>query len=97
MNFYDSEEAVYKRVLIIREQHGVCGVCGKLFTDFNPPEIAHRIPKHKKWLKKYGKEIIHHRLNLVATCKNCNSSVLVNPATLPGKALIAEIRQAISC
>lgn len=94
MTYEEQEKAIELKWQIIDEQGKKCSVCGKLFQ--RRPEIAHRIPKHKKWLKKYGSEIIHHRLNLTATCKNCNSMVLVNPESLPGQALIKEIREAIN-
>ena len=70
-----------------------CQVCGKHLEFYNC-ELAHRIPKHKKYLKKYGPEIIHHPLNMRITCSKCNSRVLIDPATNPIEAehLIKKIK-----
>lgn len=58
-----------------------CQVCGTRNTRL---EMAHIIPKHKKYLKKYGKDIIHHSKNIRITCPGrCNDSVLMDPATHP--------------
>ena len=59
------------------------------------PQLAHRIPKTKAYLRRWGKEIIHHRLNLVAVCGlRCNAAVLLDPATHPieSEALVDQIR-----
>lgn len=78
-----------------QEQSFKCGVCGELITPYTC-QLAHRIPKTKYNLKTYGKEIIHHDLNLVAVCSlKCNSSVLLDPSTHPieAKKLIEEIKE----
>lgn len=80
-----------------QEQHYKCGVCGKPIT---PPscQLAHKIPKTKFLLNKYGKQLIHHDLNLVACCSlNCNSLVLCDPKTRPveAKALIDKIKESL--
>lgn len=73
-----------------------CQVCGKHLTP-STAQLAHRIPKHKKYLKRYGKAIIHHPLNMVVTCAACNSSVLLDPATHPieSQELIERIKEAL--
>lgn len=71
-----------------------CFVCEKPLL-FEEAQFAHRIPKHKKYLKKYGAAIIHHRKNGRITCAKCNSKVLLDPATHPIEAaeLIEEIKE----
>ncbi len=80
------------------EQHGKCGVCGKPITPYTL-QLAHVIPKKKSYIKKYGKEIIHSPLNMVAVCSlKCNSAVLCDPATQPIKAqkLIDKIKESLN-
>ena len=86
-------KAEEQKFSILNQQHGICGVCG---IPMLRPQIAHRIPKTKYNLKTYGKEVIHHRFNLVAVCSlKCNSDVLLSPATHPieAKALIDKIKR----
>ena len=70
--------------------HGKCSVCGKSIT-YSECQLAHRI--HKGYTKMYGPDIIHHELNTVITCADCNSSVLLSFAANPVEAqeLIDEI------
>jgi hypothetical protein len=40
------------------------------------PQLAHRIPKKKHLLERYGAQVIHHELNLVPVCSlGCNAKV----------------------
>lgn len=71
---------------IIIEQGNKCFVCGKGFSFNNLPQISHRIPKYKRYIDKYGAEVIHHRLNLRACCDVCNVKVSINPCSQPIKA-----------
>lgn len=89
-------EAQKRRVWFL--QRGRCYVCGKNLRE--PWDMAHRIPKHDKYLKKYGGEVIHHRFNIRGTCRGaCNDAVLLDPATHPVEAgeLIAEIMEDLKC
>lgn len=57
---------VYKR------DHYLC-FCGKRAT-----QIAHIIAKTKVNIKKYGKEIIHHKANLRSVCSlECNAEIMI--------------------
>ena len=96
MTFYEKEEAEIKKTEIYRAQQGICPVCNKGFINWSQVQAAHRIIKSKVNLKKFGKEIIHHKLNLVCTHDICNSSVIVNPETQTGKDLIIRIRKEIN-
>lgn len=55
-----------------------CRVCNKPVNPF-VAQLGHRIPQSKAMIKKYGKEIIHHPVNLLTTCSlECNNKVQVN-------------------
>ena len=84
LSVMEKAKAIQQKGLIIVEQGYKCAVCGKYFDNSNIPEIAHRISKSKNNYKKYGYEVINHRMNLRATCSgNCNDAVSINPATRP--------------
>ena len=90
-----SLEVYDMKVQKCEDQHYRCGVCGEVINPYKC-QLAHRIPKTKYLLKKYGRKIIHHRLNLVAVCSlKCNAAVLCDPKTRPieAQALIDEIRE----
>ena len=75
-----------------------CQVCGKDIFDYSQAQLAHRIPKSKLNLAKYGKEVIHHPLNMAIVCSlTCNSSVIVSPAARPVEAakLVEKIKKEI--
>jgi len=67
----------------------------KRHLSLNEAQLAHRIPKAKRYLKKYGPEIIHHPLNMRISCADCNSYALIDPATHPIEAneLIDKIKE----
>jgi hypothetical protein len=63
-----------------------CEVCGKR-VGYNTAQLAHRIPQHKKYIKKYGRDFIHSRKNMALVCSlECNAAVLCDPATHPVEA-----------
>lgn len=62
------------------EQGGNCAFCGEPFLSYEYGELAHILPQRNWILKKYGKEIIHHKLNLKLTHPGrCNSGVQMSP------------------
>ena len=89
---------MWERILELRQKNyenrrAVRGVRKLMFDECH---LAHRIPQSKHNLKTYGKEVIHHELNLACVCSlRCNSRVLRNLATHPveGKELIERIRE----
>ena len=85
-------EAEELKISMIIESNGCCSVCKKSLRQ-DQLQLAHIIPKYDRYLKLYGYYVIHHRKNMVITCANCNSSVMLNPATHPVEAaeLIKEI------
>jgi hypothetical protein len=83
------------RIRMMVERGCKCEVCGKQLHLGNL-QLAHRIPKTKGYLKQYGKEVIHHPLNLATVCSlECNSRVLLDPKTHPieAKELIERIKE----
>jgi hypothetical protein len=53
-----------------------CVVCGKPL-DWQTFHQAHVIPQRVHWMRKYGRQIIHHWYNMRATCPTdrCNNAV----------------------
>jgi 5-methylcytosine-specific restriction endonuclease McrA len=71
------------RIRLMVERGCKCEVCGKPLHLGNL-QLAHRIPATKGYLKMYGKEVIHHTLNLATVCSlRCNDAVLTDPKTHP--------------
>ena len=88
-------EAIEMKELLIVECGSRCQVCGELVNS-QTAQLAHRIPKTKFYLKKYGDKVINSPLNLVVVCGlKCNAAVLCNPATRPIEAeeLIEKIKR----
>ena len=78
-------EAEEKKKRIYYKNLGRCEVC-QLSIPIGLAQLAHRIPKSKMNLKKYGKEVIHSYQNLALVCSlKCNSKV--NIGNNPGKIL----------
>ena len=71
---------------VYHRAEGKCETCGATL-DVSNFHLAHIIPQRKHWVKKYGKSIIHHRLNFRATCPTdlCN-----NDASLGNNAYTVE-------
>jgi hypothetical protein len=65
------------KLRIFARDNWTCQVCGKMLID-GIPQLAHRINQSKMYLKKYGKEIIHHDLNMISVCSlKCNIAVSI--------------------
>ena len=92
----EKENAREKKLKIYYERGGVCEICGKDLR-VTESELAHKIPKTKRNLKVFGKEVVHHTLNLALTCPGaCNDAVLVGLNSLAKWQLLSEIEEAIS-
>ena len=87
----EADEAKQQR---IQDSNYTCDVCNKRFGS-SQLQLAHIIPKHKNYIKRFGLEVIHHPDNLVLTCDKCNSSVMLNPDTIPGQEHINNILRKI--
>ena len=80
--------------LEIFERDGFRCVCGKSVYAYGTPQLAHRVPQRKHFLKRYGKEVIHHPMNLVSTCSlECNASVSIGGKPLEIAELVEKIKQ----
>lgn len=83
-----------KKKAIYNERGWCCEACGKMLAMGNF-DLAHRIGQGNIAL--YGKEIIHHRLNVAISCKNADCNDSFNIGNMPGqvKILVVEIKEAI--
>lgn len=71
-----------------------CEVCGGLL---NVPQLAHRIPQTASNLKRYGKKIIHHPVNLIAACSlRCNAAVDIRNHPAEIAAIVAKIKEELN-
>lgn len=78
------EATELKQQIIVERRN--CEVCGKR-VGYNSAQLAHRIPQHKKYIKRYGKDFMHSRKNMALVCSlECNAAVLMDPATHPVEA-----------
>ena len=69
----NSLEIFDTRLKLYERSQGRCEICD-ISMPFNQMQMAHRLRQSKANLKKWGKEIIHHPINLVATCSlKCNA------------------------
>jgi Fe2+ or Zn2+ uptake regulation protein len=84
-----------KKIEILNKRGWLCEKCGKPL-DVRNAQLAHRIPQTKGYLKQYGKDVIHHELNMACVCSlGCNSAILLDPKTHPieAKELIEKIKE----
>lgn len=69
-------DSMEKREEIFRKADYLCAICGNSVFTYGTPQLAHRIPQRKHLIEVYGKEIIHHELNMKPTCcLECNARV----------------------
>lgn len=73
MNERQRFEFVEKKKRIMAARGYICELCERPGI-----ELAHRIPKSKANLRKYGADVVNHDLNLALTCRAHNDYVLVN-------------------
>jgi len=92
MNYEQQEN----RLDIFKRDAWTCKVCGNRLSRYGTPQLAHIIPQSKMYMKKYGKEVIHHRKNMVSTCcLKCNAAVSINGKDLLIEKKVAEIQKCI--
>lgn len=69
----------------------LCEICGAPLAS-GQPQLAHRVPKTKTNLKRYGEDVIDHPLNLCPVeSLRCNSSAIIHGAE--ERALVRRIRR----
>lgn len=87
-------EANERREEQVRKQK-FCAVCGAPLR-WGQPQWAHRIPKTKYFLEKYGDEIINHPKNLKLVCSlYCNDKVNIQNHPIEIRELVKDIRESI--
>lgn len=80
---------------LIREYDYKCAnpECQCSIYKHGTPQIAHRISQSEMNIKKYGKDVIHHRKNLVPVCSlKCNDYFNIGFNTVEAEKLADEIR-----
>lgn len=77
-------------------QHWQCAACGKTIGP-EQGQIAHRIPQRKWCIKHFGRDVIHHPMNMVLVCNlECNAKVQLNPDSLEAERLARKILREIT-
>lgn len=83
----EAREAIFAR------DDWLCVVCGRPLRS-GIPQLAHRIPQRKIYLKRYGAEIIHHPDNLASVeSLGCNAKVDIGGRPLEVAALAEKIQE----
>lgn len=83
-----------KRQMLIESDYK-CQVCGRPL-DLSC-QLAHIIPNTKYNLKKYGKDLIHHKLNFKIVCSlKCNAAVLIGNNFQEEAELIKRIKKGLN-
>ena len=86
----DTRLAVYSRA------GWKCEVCGTPLSLVAHPQLAHRIPQNTRNLVRYGKRVIHHELNLAATCcLACNAAADIKNQGSKIALLVQKIRHSL--
>lgn len=89
MTFLEQE----KRIEIFEKHHWKCKNCGCDVREFTP-QLAHLINQSKSNIKMYGKEVIHHEMNLKPACTLfCNQKLSLYGRYNSIKDLIAKIKE----
>ena len=96
MNATEKLEANELKEKMHAEAKGKCFYCGKDISLYES-QLAHVLPKHKKYIKKYGRSVIFHPMNMIISCPGCNYKALLDPASHPVEAaeLVKKIHEDI--
>lgn len=83
------------RAYVYNRAGGYCQVCGNRLN-WQTFQLAHKIPQDKRNVKRWGKKVIHHPLNLKATCsQSCNDRVSIRNHPVAQMELIQRIKEAL--
>lgn len=73
-----------------------CPVCGGSIFQYGTPQLAHRIAQTTTNIKKYGKSIIHNRLNLMPVCSlKCNDACNIGGRPAEVAELVGKIKKTL--
>lgn len=97
MNQRERFEAMEQRLEIFVRDCYICQTCGKPINWYGTQQLAHRISQSKANIKRYGKEVIHNRLNMVSVCSlKCNDAQNIGFSTKQSDELAEKIRAELS-
>jgi hypothetical protein len=83
------------RLELFERDDWTCCVCGRPIN-LGTPQLAHRIGQRKQFIKLYGREVIHHPLNLASVCSlECNAVVDISNRPAEVARLVDEIRRTL--
>ena len=90
----DADKIIALRDTLYARQGGRCAVCGEML-DWMTFHAAHRIPQRKHWLRRYGKDVIHHPDNFFATCPTdrCNNAISIGNNRMRADDIAEEIEK----
>lgn len=81
------------RLAVCERDHWACIECGKPFGMGYGFSMAHRIPRSRAMLRKYGTIIVNHAMNLRLTCSlTCNDAQSISAHYEQERELVAAIR-----
>ena len=71
-----------------------CQTCGESIYRFGSQQLAHRISQSVMNVKRYGKEVIHHPLNMASVCSlRCNDAMNIGFSTKQADELAEKIKE----
>lgn len=86
-------EIAENKVKLFERDNYRCGHCGLSIFRKGTPQLAHRIANTEANIKKYGKSVVHHELNMVSTCSlYCNGHMNIGFRTAEAEELADKIR-----
>lgn len=86
---FEAREAIFAR------DGWLCQWCGRPIRE-GVPQLGHRIPQRKMYLKRYGAEVIHHPLNMASACSLlCNGRLDIGGQPREIERLAGKIMQKI--
>ena len=88
---FDMQE---QRQEIFKRDGYTCQACGESIYRFGTMQLAHRISQSVMNVKRYGKEVIHHPLNMASVCSlRCNDAMNIGFSTKQADELAEKIKR----
>ncbi len=80
------------RIHVYNREGGRCENCDVRVPWFSA-QLAHRIPQSRAMLRKYGRAVIHHPLNLALACSlECNDGLSISNHPEAERLLVIRIK-----